>query len=80
MGEGEVRVHPDIMGLVATRITEDGKVCERNIRERMKKMPGSCWKNRSLLRKNSEMEVQTNVGIICTDVTTKVTTLDEIFN
>lgn len=42
-------------------------------------MPGDCWKN-NFFRKNSKLEVQTNVEIICTDVTTKVTTLNEIFN
>lgn len=64
------------------RITEEEKICEQKCDRQgeTEKMPGSCWKNKSLLRKNSEMELPTNVEIICTDVSTKVTTLDEIFN
>lgn len=30
------------------RITEKGKICERKrVREKMKKMPRGCWKNKS---------------------------------
>lgn len=72
VGEGGVRVNPESLRLNEMRSTEGGKIWEEKcIRERLQKMPGDCWKN-SLSRKHSELELQTNMEIVCTDVTTKV--------